>query len=219
MTSRPIFARQGRRSVGFRKAVPVLTAAVVAAALGCRRAPPKPEVLLRKSLKVRPYWVRKTPPPANGYEFFVGRSVAVNILDERRALEKARENAAHEIASTIVTEVRGSATLVDNQYGDEARGGEALDTYWNSQITVLTNQILAGVRVVESYWELWQVVDRVPEGKLRKFRRYKYYVLVRFPADELERCREQVKKNMRSNSIGSSSRRKTRRGKAALSKR
>ena len=171
---------------------------------GCAQ---KYERLIDKSSRVRPSWIRITPPSSDGQEFFVGRTLAVNVLDERRAMLRARHDAAYSIAMSIVTEVRGNSRLVDSQWGDEVRGEEELDVFWQSQIDILVNQILSGFRYLESYWELWEVTDAPPGRQPQTFRRYKYYVLVSFPQAELARCREEVKKNARTSLTGSTAER------------
>jgi hypothetical protein len=178
------------------KACGVAGFVLVVGTAGCVTPQPA-EQLMRASRPVRPLWVRETPPPAEGYEYFVGRSVAVNVLDERRALVRAKHDAAYDIAMSIMAEVSGASTWIDGQHGDEVRGAEWVDTYWDSQVKVLVSEILTGFREVESYWELWVVRDSPPGSPTQAFRRYKYYVLVKFPEEELARCREAVKKNGR----------------------
>lgn len=180
----------------------LLPVGLLLAVAGCATGGPY-ERILSTSRNSRPVWIRTTPPASDGYEFYVGRSVAVNVLDERRAMLRAKHDAAYDIAMSIVAEVRGNSTWVDSQHGDEVRGDEYVDTYWDNQIRVLVDQLLSGFRELESYWELWEVSDTVrATGRRESFRRYKYYVLVSFPQAELERCREAVKKNGR---IGSTS--------------
>ncbi len=164
---------------------------------GCLHSPKHYERLVRISRKQPPSWTRSIPPSKDGDAFFVGRSIAVNVLDERRAMLRAKHDAAYDIALSIMAEVHGAARWTDMQHGDEVRGVESVDTNLHNQITVLTDQILSGFREIESYWELWEVADNPPGAPLTSFRRYKYFVLVSFPEKELERCRREVKKNGR----------------------
>jgi len=165
---------------------------------GCAREKPF-ERLIKSSSPYRPPWISKTPEARDGKEFFVGRALAVNVLDERRALLRAKHNAAYNIAFSILAEVKGISKWGDTQRGDEVWAGEILDTDQDYSLEVLVHELIPGIRVEESYWELWEV--RSPthhigrEEKNDIFRRYKYYVLVSISQEELKRLREEAKKN------------------------
>ncbi len=164
---------------------------------------PKPfERLVATSRPTRPMWIREKLPPKEGKEFFVGQAVAANVLDERRALLKARQDAAYNIAFSILAEIRGVTYWRDYQRGDEVHGTESLDTDLDHSLRILVDELISGMRVEESYWELWEVrspVHHVGRGEENDtFRRYKYFVLMSIPRKELARLRELAKKNVAS---------------------
>ena len=73
----------------FLRVWPLCVLGVLCASCGCVGY----ERLLERSRPVTPDWVRTTPPPEGDLEFFVGRSVARNTLDERQGMNKAFDDA------------------------------------------------------------------------------------------------------------------------------
>jgi tetratricopeptide (TPR) repeat protein len=168
--------------------------AVVLACAGCR----VPEKRIKQSRPMTPEWVLRTPLDDGTLQYYVGRSVAVNTLDERRAMNKAMDDAIDQIARSIVVKVEGRSTTKDFENADEARGKmyspDRLE--WETQKTVITDQIVRGLRHMDSYWEIWQIRANQADEISHDFRRYKYWVLVSCPKQVMLECEEVVKKEM-----------------------
>jgi len=64
-------------------------AAAVFLCVGCKQA----EQRIGQSRPLAPEWVLRTPTDTDDLKFYVGRAVAVNALDERRAMNKAMDDA------------------------------------------------------------------------------------------------------------------------------
>jgi len=138
-----------------------------------------------------PHWTL-TPPPATDTEaFFVGRSLGVNILDERKAINHALDDASYQIARAIGANVTGTVSIVDSRSGEAIKGSEKTDLTTRDQVVVDVRAIVSGMTQKDTYRELWEVKDA---GMPKKVRRYKYWVLVSFPVAELERLQNEVKK-------------------------
>jgi hypothetical protein len=168
----------------------LLRCIAVAAALLCAGC--AHETLLRAS-KPTPPWDLLTPPPPKGDQtLFIGRSLAVNILDERQGIESAINDAAYQIALAASANVGAQVTLVDQRTGEAIRGRERSEQPDRSKIQVDVSNILIGLRHVDTYWERWSIRESFlgPE-----FARTKFYVLVSFPTKELERLSEDLKKS------------------------
>jgi hypothetical protein len=138
-------------------------------------------------------WKLTPPIPASGKVFFIGRSLAVNILDERHGINAAIDDAAYQVAKTIVADVKGTVSIIDSRDGDGVRGKEGTEQTSQSNVRVDVAAIVSNVRQEDAYWERWSVREHFM-GKA--FKRYKYYVLASFPETELKRLQEDVKKKL-----------------------
>jgi len=164
---------------------------VVLLCIGCAH-----EKKIGSSYTVTPTGQLTPPPPANGKVFFIGRSLGVNILDERNGINAAIDDAAMQIAKDITREVGGRVEFVDSRKGEAIRGKETTEQAGKNQFVFDVSTIVSGVTQEDAYWERWSVREKsLGEG----FARYRYYVLVSYPQDELNRQRELVKKKMTPN--------------------
>lgn len=143
-----------------------------------------------------PPWTLTPPPPSAGKVFFTGRSLAVNILDEKHGISEAIDDAAYQIAREAAAEVTGQVTIIDTRTGEAIRGQERTEQRSRDQVVVDVRAIVSGLRQEEVYWERWAVRERFGE---EEFKRYKYWVLVSFPEAELKRLQDDVKKKLRRN--------------------
>ena len=154
------------------------------------------ESLEKASKTPAPEWVVNLTPPrppqvGENRQYFIGRSTATNILDERMGINEAMQDAAYSIAAAAAEGVGGSWVIVDSRSGDRVRGADRAQGSAERRIEVDINQLVSGLRQEDGYWEQWKLRGKDIDGTVR---RYKYWVLVSFPIEELERLREQVKK-------------------------
>ncbi len=184
--SRPMTAGFGRGLLA--------AAAMLAAASGCVQ----PEVLVQKSRPLAPEWVLRTPPDTDTHQFYVGRAIAVNTLDERRAMAKAEDDAIDQIARSIIVRVCGESVMQDFENADEARGRHfnADRLKWETKKTVKTDTDVAGMRRVDTYWEIWKIRENADDGIDHTFRRYKFWMLVSFPKKKRDECEEIIRKEV-----------------------
>ncbi len=172
---------------------PGVLAAAAAALLcgGCKQA----EQRIDKSRPMTPEWVLRTPPDSDALKYYVGRSIAVNALDERRAMNKAVDDAIEQIARSVEVRMRSISTTYDSEDADEARGNHFNRDRlrWETEKSVIVDTIVCGMRHIDSYWELWRIKENRDDGISHNFKRYKYWVLVSFPKKAIEECERQVR--------------------------
>lgn len=174
-----------------RAACRLILPAMVLFCVGCAQ-----EKRIGSSYTVTPTWQLTPPPPANGKVFFIGRSLGVNILDERNGINAAIDDAAVQIAKEITREIGGRVQFVDSRKGEAIRGKETTDQTSKEQFTFDVSTVVSGVRQEDAYWERWSVREKsLGEG----YARYRYYVLVSFPQEEMNHQREIVKKKLNPN--------------------
>jgi len=155
------------------------------------------ERLIKASRPTPPAWDLLTPsPPKDGKTFLIGRSLAVNVLDERHGIQAAMNDAAYQVALAAAAHVGARVMLVDNRTGEQIRGRERTEQPEKSTVRVDVASIIMGLRQDDAYWERWSVREAF---LCPKFKRYKYWVLASFPSDELQRLGEDLKKKSRTN--------------------
>ncbi len=166
-------------------------AAAVFLCVGCKQA----EQRIGQSRPLAPEWVLRTPTDTDDLKFYVGRAVAVNALDERRAMNKAMDDAIEQIARSVEVRMRSISTTYDSEDADEARGNHFNRDRlrWETEKSVMVDTIVCGMRQVDTYWELWRIRENRDDGISHDFKRYKYWVLVSFPKKAIEECERQVK--------------------------
>jgi hypothetical protein len=169
----------------------VLAGAVALSGCAWEKSRGIPESQQPNVMSTGPRWTLTPPPPANGEVFFVGRSLAVNILDEKKAINQAIDDAAYQIARAIGANVSGTVSIIDSRSGEEIKGSEKTDQTTRDQVVVDVKALISGMTQKDTYRELWQVKD---PGMPEKVRRYKYWVLISFPEAELKRLQDDVKK-------------------------
>lgn len=144
----------------------------------------------------RPDWTLTPPADSAAKAYFTGRSLAVNVLDERHGVDDAINDAIHQIARAAGADVTGRIVVVDNRTGDVIRGEENTDERSERRVEVDVNGTVIGIRQEDIFWERFSVREKTL-GK--RAMRYKCYVLVSVPTDEMERLKAEVKKKPRRN--------------------
>ena len=150
----------------------------------------------KKQQPIKPEWTTTTPPGTDSLDYFVGRSVVLNALDERRGINSAMDDAMEHIARTIGGRVDGQFMWSDREGGDIARGSSRVDNQQNATRVLSVDSFVSGMRIVDSYWEIWSIDEHRADGIDHEFYRYKYWVLVSIPRADIEEARAHVKKNL-----------------------
>lgn len=161
---------------------------------GCAHETLVSDTETRRPQERRPDWTYTPPPSSQGKVFFVGRSLAVDVLDERNAMNQAVDDAIYQIARAAGAEVRGSTKIIDRRWGEAIRGEEETEQPSEEVIRVDVNGTVIGIRQEDIFWERFSVREKFLS---EKYRRYKYYVLVSVPEEELDDLKNQVKKKSR----------------------
>ena len=143
------------------------------------------------STENRPSWTLNSPSPSNGKVYFVGRSLAINVLDEKHGINEATNDAIYQIARAAGADVEGRAKIVDIRQGEAIRGKEQTEQPSRDEVYIDVNGTVIGMRQEDVFWERYSVREKFGE---EEFVRYKYYVLVSVPEEELKRLEEQKKK-------------------------
>jgi len=151
------------------------------------------EKKLAASDPVRPEWPDVPPPPKGDTEFFVGRTVAKNVLQEKQAIHSGVNDALYHAAKSVGADVKGAVTVVDRSTGDVITGSEITDQDSEEVVRIDVSQHVPGMRHLDTYWEIWAV--REGAGW---FTRYKYWVLISVPKSDLDRLKEEIKKKAQS---------------------
>ncbi len=144
----------------------------------------------------RPAWTLTSPPATNGKLYFTGRSLAVNVLDEKHGIDEAMNDAIYQIARAAGADVKGRMSIVDKRSGEAIRGKERTEQPSESRVDVDVNGTVIGIRQEETFWERYSVREKTFDEKVR---RYKYYVLVSVPEEEMKRLENEVKKKLQRN--------------------
>jgi hypothetical protein len=158
---------------------------------GCAHESMVSDTSTRRSEENRPAWTHTPPPPSNGKELFVGRSLAANVLDERNAMNLAIDDAIYQIARAAGAEVTATTRIIDQRSGEAIRGKEKTEQPSKEQIQVDVNGTVIGIRQEDTFFERYSVREKALGDKTV---RYKYYVLVSIPEQELADLRDQAKK-------------------------
>jgi hypothetical protein len=166
--------------------------AVVLLLSGCAHETMVSDTEARRQEENRPSWTYTPPGPSDGKVYFVGRSLAVNVLDERNAMNQAMDDALYQIARAAGADVTGTTRIIDRRSGEAIRGQERTDQPSDEQIQIDVNGTVVGIRQEDVFWERFSVREKALS---EKYKRYKYYVLVSVPEQELEDLKNQVKKN------------------------
>jgi len=169
-----------------------LLIAIVAVLLsGCAHETLVSDTEIRCPEERRPDWTYTPPPASNGKVFFVGRSLAVNVLDEKNAMNQAMDDAIYQIARAAGADIKGSTTIIDRRTGEAIRGKEQTEQPSKEEIRVDVNGTVIGVRQEDTFWEKFSVREKFLG---EKYMRYKCYVLVSVSEQELKELETQVKK-------------------------
>lgn len=159
---------------------------------GCAQESLTDDTETRGTQERRPDWTYTPPPAANGRVCFVGRSLAVNVLDEKNAMNQAMDDAIYQIARAAGSEVKGTTRIIDRRSGEAIRGKEQTEQPSEEQVQVDVNGTVIGVRQEDTFCERFTVREKTLADK---YTRYKYYVLVSVSEQELKALEDQVKKS------------------------
>ena len=168
--------------------------------VGCSHEKLVQDMETRRPNENRPDWTINPPTPANGKVFFVGRSLAVNVLDEKHGINEAMDDAIYQIARAAGADVKGHARIVDTRRGEAIRGKEQTEQPSQDEVRVDVDGTVIGIRQQDVFWERYSVrkkfglADILYMDEDEKFTRYKYYVLVSVPEAELKRLEEEKQK-------------------------
>ena len=144
----------------------------------------------------RPAWTLTPPTASSGKLYFTGRSLAVNVLDEKHGIDEAMNDAIYQIARAAGADVKGRVTIIDKRSGEAVRGKERTEQPSESRVDVDVNGTVIGVRQEDTFWERYSVREKTFDAKVL---RYKYYVLVSVPEDEMKQLENDVKKKLQRN--------------------
>ena len=158
---------------------------------GCAREALVGDIETRRPQERRPDWTYTPPPASEGKVFFVGRSLATNVLDEKNAMNQAINDAIYQIARAAGVQVTGSTLITDRRSGEAIRGRENTEQLLDDQISIEVNGTVIGVRQEDVFWEKFSIRETTLGPK---HQRYKYYVLMSIPQTELNDLQDQVKK-------------------------
>lgn len=139
----------------------------------------------------RDIWVDTPPQPANGKYYFVGRSLAVNVLDEKNGINQAVTDAIYQIAREAGTDLDALAKIRDERTGEIIRGQETTTQSATEEILAKTHEMITGSHQEGIYWERWAVRESFLG---REFKRYKYYVKVSLTEKEFDDLKVFVQK-------------------------
>lgn len=172
---------------------------LLATSVGCAH-----QRIIDSSQPVPPSWKLTPPQPSDEKRFFVGRSLGLNVLDEKQAINKAIDDAAYQIARAITADVSGTVEIIDSRKTEDKRrsgltGDKVVhvirsDQSSHDQVVVNVRGIVIGLVQEDTYWERWSVRDTWLGPKLK---RYKYWLLESFPQAELHRLQNEVKKKLK----------------------
>lgn len=176
----------------------ITAAAGLAAALSACAATPKAqkhydEVMIRAQIhgaETAPDWVTGVIQSDPEQLAFVGRGLAFNVLDERKAYDEAVMHAREQLAHYVRTRVISEAC--DKDWADGARfipsaeleaGGTAhSDAELSFRAGQIADAVVGELLPTEQHWEQWELEDA---SEPHKVTRYKCWVLAQVPADRV----------------------------------
>ncbi|MCC5828816.1 MAG: hypothetical protein JJU36_05155 [Phycisphaeraceae bacterium] len=162
-----------------------------------------------------PEWVRLGALPATDDKIYVvGRSVGVNVLDERAAYDAALAHAAEQVAKLVQTHVSSSLEMSDTRGPGVSSMRRGADN-WRHRCPVMdrklphfvedkseytgaqaSDALVSMINPIETHWERWRLRER-PFLHLWWAFRYKCWVLVEIDRQDLE----EMASNLQNNSI------------------
>lgn len=152
------------------------------------------ETLIRSQIhgaESAPEWVKGIIQTDSETLSFVGRGLAFNVLDERKAYDEAVMHAREQLAQYIRTRVISEAC--DKDWADGARfipsaelefGGTAeSDAYISFRAGQMAEAVVGQLLPTAQHWEQWELEDPKEPHKVT---RYKCWVLAEVPAARIE---------------------------------
>ena len=133
---------------------------------------------------VEPDWM--TQPPVNTIDrlVFVGQGLGDNIVDTRRASERAMQDVRNQIAKSL--ESRAVALAIEI-VGDKGIAHESMDKERATHSALIGQQVdaaMPGVQQDAIYWEKWMVKPGLMRASYSK---YVYYVKASIAKDQFEK--------------------------------
>ena len=181
-----------------------LAAAIgIAATMSACTTAPKPqkyydEVMVRAQIHgadTAPAWVTGLIQSDPERLSFVGRGLALNVLDERKAYDEAIMHAREQLAQYIRTRVISEAC--DEDWADGARyipssdlgvgATAASDAQLSFRAGQVADAVVGELLPTAQHWEQWELEDA---SEPHKVTRYKCWVLAEVPADRVSRMIE-----------------------------
>lgn len=152
------------------------------------------ETLIRSEMhgaESAPEWVKGVIQTDPSTLSFVGRGLAFNVLDERKAYDEAVMHAREQLAQYVRTEVISEAC--DKDWADGARfipsgelefGGTAeSNAYLSFRAGQMAEAVVGQLLPTAQHWEQWELEDPKEPHKVT---RYKCWVLAEVPAERIE---------------------------------
>lgn len=138
-----------------------------------------------------PEWVKGVIQTDPSVLSFVGRGLAFNVLDERKAYDEAVMHAREQLAQYVRTQVISEAC--DKDWADGARfipsgelefGGTAESSaYLSFRAGQMAEAVVGQLLPTAQHWEQWELEDPKEPHKVT---RYKCWVLAEVPAERIE---------------------------------
>ena len=101
----------------------------------------------------RPNWTLIDPPQANGRVYFVGRSLAQNVLDEKNAIISAKHDATYQIALALGVHVTGTYTTTDTRDGSAIQGRGTNNQTAEDKFVATIDTKVSDIQPDEVFWE------------------------------------------------------------------
>ncbi len=140
-----------------------------------------------------PAWVTGKVQEDNANIYFVGRSIAYDVLDERGGFDGARDHVLDQIGRAISTHVSSTSDLRNARWNPRYLPGEKADQSQDEHMRLAANAIAGDLVERSTYWEQWYLEEK-PENYAgwpfnparQRIKRYKCWVLMSIPRDKFE---------------------------------
>ena len=151
------------------------------------------EVMIRAQIhgdETAPEWVTGTIQSDPDRLAFVGRGLAFNVLDERKAYDEAVMHAREQLAQYVRTRVISEACDEDWASGArfipsadlDAGDTASSDAQLSFRAGQVANSVVGELLPTAQHWEQWELEDK---SEPHKMTRYKCWVLAEVPADRV----------------------------------
>jgi len=150
------------------------------------------ETRIQPSLtSAQPGWIMTPKEPGQGMRYYVGISIAENVLEEQQGRRRALANAAELVSQSIVDDVTAKVTETDSTEGPAHLGSERKKEWTREELETVSKESIRFLAPKEYYYEQWRITDNWLERLFNGGHvRYKYYVLTAYPEVEYQRLVE-----------------------------